>query len=83
MELTLGRIAFSFRILPTSERAPRREGPAGEGGLARLLRTRRDEAHVAGLDPHLRRDIGLDPRPVESRFHLRHVEIALWAGLHG
>lgn len=87
MELTLGRFAFSLRILSASERAlrraDRREGPAGESELARMLRTRRDEAHVAELDPHLRRDVGLDPRPHEARFHLRHAEIALWAGLHG
>ena len=86
MKLTLGRFVLSFQTFPAqppaAHRMGRRAGPAAEGELARAVRFRRDEAHLAELEPHLRRDIGLDPRTGDRDVRPHHAELALWAGLH-
>ncbi|MGG5819046.1 hypothetical protein [Falsiroseomonas sp. HW251] len=50
--------------------------------LARLIRLRRDRVHVAALEPRLLRDVGLDPVAGGGERAPRHLDFALWTGLH-
>ncbi|MDO9713227.1 hypothetical protein [Paracraurococcus lichenis] len=86
MELTLGRLFVAFRILPARQRSAgwlrRREGPAGETDLARGIRLWRDKAHIAGLEPRMLRDVGLEPTNAEDDFDACRVRLAVWTALY-